>query len=107
MIGAVLCDFDGVVRLWPERDVAHIEAEFGLPAGALDRAAFEPKLLRQATTGAISDEEWRARVAVRLAHDHGESARAAVPAWSRLVGTIDARYSSCCTRCAGWCRSCC
>jgi putative hydrolase of the HAD superfamily len=59
-----------------------------LPAGALATAAFEPTLLRAATTGEITDEEWRSRIATRLTAEHGERALAAVDAWSALDGTV-------------------
>jgi putative hydrolase of the HAD superfamily len=89
MVRAVLCDFDGVIRIWHESDAARIEGDFRLPPGTLADAAFTPALLRQATTGAISDEEWRERVSEMLVAEHGEGARAAVSAWSRLSGALD------------------
>ena len=90
MIRAVLCDLDGVVRLWPETHSARIERQFGLPDGALTQAAFEPALLREATTGAISDEEWRRRISEALAVKYGHAGGAAVAQWSDLRWTVDA-----------------
>jgi hypothetical protein len=81
---AVLCDFDGVIRLWRGDHVARIEDELSLPAGTLSREAFRPQLLRLAPRGVISDEEWRQRVATSLVAQHGDSARDALAAWSRL-----------------------
>jgi hypothetical protein len=85
MIRALLCDFDGVLRPWPVSDAERIEADFNLPLGALAEAAFAPGLLFEATTGAISDEEWRERIADVLVAQHGDGARAAVAAWSKLM----------------------
>jgi putative hydrolase of the HAD superfamily len=89
VIRAVLCDFDGVIRLWPNSDAERIEAEFTLPSAALAEAAFTPELLHEATTGAISDERWRERIAEMLAAQHGDRARAAVAAWIKLSGSLD------------------
>jgi putative hydrolase of the HAD superfamily len=85
----VLCDFDGVIRRWSEDDMTRIEIECGLPAGTVLGAAFRPELLRAATTGLISDEEWRATTAESLAVEYGDGARTAVAAWSELSGEID------------------
>jgi putative hydrolase of the HAD superfamily len=89
-IRALLCDLDGVVRHWPEEGAAAVEREHGLPAGALAAAAFEPALLRAATTGEITDEEWRSRIAAALAAEYGDQAQAAVEAWNALDGILDA-----------------
>lgn len=88
-IRALLCDFDGVLRHWPEGPAAAIEREHDLPPGTIAAAAFEPGLLRAVTTGEITDEEWRHRIAAALALEHGERAVAAVDAWSALEGVID------------------
>ena len=91
MIRALLCDFDGVLRLWSEDDTLRIESALGLPPGVILRAAFAPELLESVTTGVISDDEWRARVAATLETEHGEIASAAVAGWSELTGSIDAQ----------------
>jgi putative hydrolase of the HAD superfamily len=89
VIRAVLCDFDGVIRRWSANDIERIETAFSLPLGAVAEAAFSRELLHEATTGAISDEEWRERIAGVLVAQHGNGAHAAVAAWSRLSGSLD------------------
>ncbi|BBA98203.1 hypothetical protein RVR_4303 [Actinacidiphila reveromycinica] len=88
---AVLCDFDGVVHLWPPDAMSSLDLARGLPEGTLARAAFRPALLERAVTGAITDEQWRARVADDLAGACG-SARAAtamVAEWTAGTGRVD------------------
>src|SRR5437867_2861326 len=89
MFDAVLCDLDGVLRVWPDDARAGIERRHGLAPGALFEAAFEPELLHAAVTGAIADEAWRERIATTLGREHGEAGRAAVAEWSRLRGRLD------------------
>lgn len=86
---AVLCDLDGVIRHWP--DAAGIERAHGLPPGAVAAAAFRPERLNPAITGRVSDEQWRAGVALDLGRACGSPARAqaAVAAWSALEPAAD------------------
>jgi putative hydrolase of the HAD superfamily len=90
-LGALLCDLDGVLRLWDEGPRADLEREFGLQPGTVARAAFAPERLTPAVTGRISDEGWRAQVAEALASVCGSAARATqlVERWSTPVGRID------------------
>lgn len=87
---ALLIDLDGVLRRWPERDVA-IEAAHDLPRGSLRATAFAPELLAQAVTGRIDDEQWREQVAARLraSHPHAQ-VDGAVRQWSLSSGEVDA-----------------
>ena len=62
----LLCDLDGVVRLWPAHVVAAAEEAAGLPRGSIQDMAFAPDLLTLAVTGGISDEAWREEVIARL-----------------------------------------
>jgi putative hydrolase of the HAD superfamily len=87
----LICDLDGVLRHWPSSDVRALEARHGLAEGALLGVAFEPNLLREAVTGAISDVEWRQTVADRLADEYGVDCTEAVRGWSALRATIDER----------------
>ncbi|MEU0544915.1 HAD-IA family hydrolase [Nocardia sp. NPDC005978] len=86
---AVLCDIDGVLRIWPPAD--HIERENQLPRGALAASAFAPARLQPAITGEITDGEWRAATAADIAVRFGsrQRAHAAVTAWSNLQPRID------------------
>jgi putative hydrolase of the HAD superfamily len=88
---ALLIDFDGVIRQWPNNDHA-LEAAFALPAGAIRRSAFAQERLLPAITGLCSDEAWRAEIIAdlqRIAPD-GDAASAIVQ-WSRSAGSIDAK----------------
>ncbi|MFJ2738455.1 HAD family hydrolase [Streptomyces sp. NPDC087440] len=88
---AVLLDFDGVLNLWDPDGMSALDRARGLPEGTLARAAFEAELLEAAVTGRLTDEEWRARVALALTPTCGSAdrARALVAAWSGLSGRID------------------
>ncbi|MFJ7628189.1 HAD family hydrolase [Streptomyces sp. NPDC097595] len=88
---AVLCDFDGVLRLWDPDGMTALDHRSGLPEGTLAAAAFRPALLDEAVTGRISDEQWRERVAEAVAGSCGSAARARelVGGWSALTGRVD------------------
>ena len=86
----LLCDLDGVVRLWPAHIVANAEDAAGLPRGSVHAAAFAADLLPLAVTGRISDEVWRAEVTDRLRAVHPEAdASGAVAGWSASPGIIN------------------
>jgi putative hydrolase of the HAD superfamily len=85
-IRALLCDIDGVLRIWPPVD--RIERDHGLPLGSIAAAAFSPARLLPAITGAITDEQWRTAVAADLAAA-SPTAVGAVEAWSALVPRVD------------------
>ncbi|MFG2976772.1 HAD-IA family hydrolase [Streptomyces sp. NPDC048331] len=88
---AVLCDFDGVLRLWDPDGMAGLDRKAGLTPGTLASAAFRPGLLDAAVTGRISDEQWRRRVAEDLAEACGSLAGALdlVSGWTALSGRVD------------------
>ncbi|WP_328901582.1 HAD-IA family hydrolase [Streptomyces sp. NBC_00441] len=88
---AVLCDFDGVVRLWDPDGMTALDRRAGLAEGTFAAAAFHPTLLEEAVTGRISDEQWRRRVAESLAGSCGSAARAQdlVRGWTALTGRVD------------------
>jgi putative hydrolase of the HAD superfamily len=88
---ALLIDLDGVLRRWDRRRDVPLEVPFGLPPGTVSRTAFDPPLLEAATTGRITDEEWRRRIVERLVPRYGRDAAAgAVAAWSAPLGRIEA-----------------
>lgn len=104
MIKAVLTDLDGVVRRWDPGIFIQAETAAGLPRDALPNTAFEPDLLLRATTGRISDENWRREVEVRLqqqfpAADAGEAVRL----WSLSPGEIDSDVLDLLQRCRTHC----
>ncbi|WP_037806618.1 HAD family hydrolase [Streptomyces sp. NRRL F-2580] len=88
---AVLCDLDGVVRLWDPDGMTALDREAGLAEGTLAAAAFHPALLDAAVSGRISDEQWRQRVAEDLAGSCGSAALAQdlVGGWEALTGRVD------------------
>ncbi|HEU4410672.1 MAG TPA: HAD-IA family hydrolase [Polyangiaceae bacterium] len=87
---AVLCDVDGVLRLWGD-GMERLDRAYGLPEGTLASAAFAPGRLLPAIRGRVSDEAWRAAVAADLAPACGSAERAAalVAAWSTPRGEVD------------------
>ena len=87
---ALLVDFDGVLRRWPDSDV-EIEVSCRLPYGSIRQTAFESALLDAVVTGKISDEMWRDQVATRLEKNHPNAlAQEAIARWSRSIGEVDA-----------------
>jgi putative hydrolase of the HAD superfamily len=86
---AVLCDIDGVLRLWP--DHTELDLVHGLPPGTLAAAAFTPARLQPAITGQITDEQWRSAVATDIAAACGstDTARNLVTAWADLMPRVD------------------
>ncbi|MEQ7126896.1 HAD-IA family hydrolase [Actinopolymorpha sp. B11F2] len=88
---AVLCDLDGVVRLWDPDAMNRIDRTHGLPPGTLAATAFAPARLQPAVTGRVTDTEWRAAIAADLASAYGspQQAQAMVDAWSALIGAVD------------------
>ena len=88
---ALLIDLDGVLRRWDAQHDPPPEVPFGLPPGTVSRTAFDPPLLEAATTGRITDEEWRRQIVERLAPRYGrEAAAGAVAAWSAPLGRVEA-----------------
>ncbi|MGW4112048.1 HAD family hydrolase [Actinosynnema sp. NPDC004786] len=83
----LLLDLDGVLRRFPPD--GPIEDEHGLPRGTLARVSFA--LAGPATTGRVTDEEWRAAVRGQLVSGEGLSpdrAADAVAAWTRTGEVI-------------------
>lgn len=88
---AVICDVDGVVRLWDRDGVAALDVAYDLPAGTVASTAFAEHRLFPAITGAVSDEEWRAGVVEALAGwlRTPERATAFLTDWSTKIGRVD------------------
>lgn len=89
---ALLCDIDGVLRLWPENGgMPGIDRAHGLPEGTLAATAFHPDLLLPAITGRVTDVRWRENVAEALADRCGgmEHARAVIAAWNAVTASVN------------------
>lgn len=87
---ALLCDLDGVLRIWDQDLTSSIERRHGLRPGAVQAVAFAPQRLLPPVTGQVSDEQWRLDVAAALVADYGiERAAAAVADWSAPIGRVD------------------
>ena len=105
MIKAILTDLDGVVRRWDPGIFQRAEDAAGLPRDTLPNTAFEPDLLLRATTGRISDENWREEVVRRLRHQFPEAdAGEGVRLWSLSPGEIDPEVLDLLQRCRARCR---
>ena len=85
----LIVDLDGVIRQW--EPLTATEARFGLPAGAVQHAAFEPSLLSDVVTGRISDERWRQTVAREISRQYALDGDSVVAAWSASCGSVDER----------------
>jgi putative hydrolase of the HAD superfamily len=77
VLGAVLCDIDGVLRLWDDTDRERMRPVYEL--------AFQPDRLLAAVTGAVTDEQWRATVRELLPAGQ----RALADEWSAGAGRLD------------------
>lgn len=87
---AVLCDLDGVLRLWDQEAPTQLDRLCGLPDGTLAGAAFRPERLLPAITGAVTDEEWRSAVAEDLAAVWGLRATVSlISRWNGAFGRVD------------------
>ena len=87
---AVMCDLDGVLRVWDDGEILALEAEFGLAPGAIAAVAYAPERLLPAVVGAVGDDEWRTTVAVAFVPSHGiEGAADLVSRWSASIGRVD------------------
>ncbi len=89
MIKVLLLDLDGVLRIWDSSHTETVERNYGLPAGVLSRAAYDPDRFVPALTGAVDGRTWRSAVVHALAVDHGDVAQAAVTDWMLPVGRVD------------------
>lgn len=89
-VAALVCDLDGVIRHFDEARRARLEHEHGLPEGFIATIAFEPARLRNAITGRVADENWRASIVDALAeHLQRTVAEYVVAEWSRSPGELD------------------
>lgn len=97
---ALICDVDGVVRLWPSDSMTRWDTAFGLPEGTLADHAFAEHRLLPAITGQVTDEQWRANVAEDLQSICGDRERAQqlVAAWRARNGTANAEVVSLLTK---------
>lgn len=87
---ALLCDLDGVLRIWDPLSALRIERRHRLRIGSLTKAAFAAERLLPAVLGEVSDDEWRRSVAVALVGEYGvERAAGAVADWSAPIGRVD------------------
>ncbi|GAA4072237.1 HAD family hydrolase [Nonomuraea soli] len=78
--GAVLCDFDGVLRHFDGQAQAAIESRYGLAPGELLKAAFDPAIMTPACLGRITAEEWVERLAAVVGERAAEEF-SRVPSW--------------------------
>ena len=83
MIRATIFDLDGVVRHFDPDYVGFIEVQYGLERGALNGAAFEPRLLEQVVTGRISRADWIQRIGIQV------GVPPAADAWGRQPSHVD------------------
>ncbi|MEV4218007.1 HAD-IA family hydrolase [Nonomuraea sp. NPDC049725] len=81
---AVLCDLDGVLRLFDLDVQDAIEARYGLP---VRRTAFAPEILSPATLGRVTEAQWVDSVAAALGGD--ERARQAAAEFAAVPFRVD------------------
>ncbi|MEA2559032.1 MAG: putative hydrolase of the superfamily [Acidobacteriota bacterium] len=87
MPNALLIDFDGVLRQWP--DSPDWPVQFEITEAEIRGVAFTPTLLQKVILGVVPDEAWRAAIVTGLARSHGESqSQRAVDLWSRSAGVL-------------------
>ena len=67
-----------------------VEVAAGLPPGAIASIAFAPQLLQPAIVGRVTDEQWRAGIAVELQQQFPHVSGAdVVQRWSAWCGRVD------------------
>lgn len=89
-LAGLLCDLDGVLRLWSEAHLDSAERLVGLPAGSIRTVAFDPDLVTLAVTGRLTDEVWRQAITDRLQATYpGLDVARAVAAWSAPIGAVN------------------
>ncbi len=89
-IRALLFDLDGVIRRWDDDQDQQVEAAAGLPRGIITEIAFAPSLLQPAITGQVTDEQWRAGIAMELQQRFPSASSAEiVQHWSASSGCVD------------------
>jgi putative hydrolase of the HAD superfamily len=81
---------DGFIRQWHEVSRAEAEADLGLPAGAIEAAAFDPARFEPAMTGEISFDGWCAAVGEAVAAEHGVAADAVAKVFAETRFDVDA-----------------
>ncbi|ASU83965.1 HAD family hydrolase [Nocardiopsis gilva YIM 90087] len=88
---AVLCDIDGVLRLWDPDHMGALDRQHGLTEGTLAGAAFAPHRITPAITGQTTDAQWRTGVADDLAEACGSRSRAEamVRQWAAVMPQVD------------------
>ncbi len=87
-IKCVFFDFDGVLRQW-DFGMYGIEEKFGIPLKAIHEECFSKRSVDPAVHGEITDPEWRAGVAARLADRFPDKdAQGAVKYWDSTTGEI-------------------
>lgn len=93
---AVICDVDGVVRIWPPDSMTRWDLAYGLPEGTLAAHAFAEHRLLAVITGQVTDEEWRAQVALDLRERCGslERAQELVAGWRARNGLVNSEVVS-------------
>lgn len=90
VLAPLITDLDGVLRLWDPNILTSAEARHGLPTGALRTAVLDDsEALRAATTGEVSDQQWRAGIGQRLRDQYGERAVRAVRDWAVPAGEVN------------------
>src|SRR5262249_24431519 len=95
-LAGLLCDLDGVLRLWPASHHDPVEDLVGLPPGSIRTVAFDPDLAALAITGRISDEAWRLAMTDRLQATYpGVDVARAVAAWSAPIGSVNISVRVC------------
>lgn len=87
---ALFTDLDGVIRIWDGQNSSDMQAQSGLPDGAIRKAAFSPELLLPAILGKCTHEAWMDLVTEQLGQAHPEAdVVAAVRRFATPVGDVD------------------
>lgn len=89
-IETVVFDLDGVIRHWPEDQLADAEARLGLPTGAIAAAAFADPRFGDAMHGTITVDAWAAAIGAAVAADHAAvSADEVAALWLHTTWDVD------------------
>lgn len=90
VLKAVLFDMDGVIRHWDSEGAREGEEAAGLPAGSVEKVAYDVPEFWQTQVGECTAREWADAVGRALVAEHGPGADRAAEIYFQHAGRIDA-----------------
>lgn len=89
LLRAVLFDMDGVIRHWDDEGAVAGEAAAGLPAGAINRVAYDIPEFMATQVGTVTAMEWKDAIGRALVAEYGPGAEVAAEVYFSYAGRLD------------------